>query len=274
MADTSIASTLASVAQATSRIGFEVQFNNLQNTLIKRFNNQVEVINDSNPSSANRVTELQKESTELVQSLPILEAYREANRNNYGQLEALQKELTALRATFNDDNNVTTEEIADFTAKRDKAAQRLDNLYVLVHPDFNDGQVIPKLKESLAELKALTPVVGTLDGDNADISTFLTEVDNKVTNAISTTSNTITSVLFLETKVQSQFSNVDSELFELTFEEQERRNTEIDSLKVDLGNTLRAISLSFEISGDLATAITASLTEQTPPSGSVLNLFT
>lgn len=274
MADTSIASTLASVAQATSRIGFEVQFNNLQNTLIKRFNNQVEVINDSNPSSANRVTELQKESGELVQSLPILEAYREANRNNYGQLEALQEELTALRATISNDNNVTADEVADFIEKRDKAAQRLDNLYVLVHPDFNDGQVIPKLKESLAELKALTPVVGTLDVDNADISTFLTEVDNKVANAISTTSNTITSVLFLETKVQSQFSNVDSELLELTFEEQERRNTEIDSLKVDLGNTLRAISLSFEISGDLATAITNSLTEQTPPSGSVLNLFT
>lgn len=274
MADTSIASTLASVAQATARIGFEVQFSNLQNTLIKRFNNQVDVINDSNPSSANRVTELKKESSELVQSLPILEAYREANRNNYGQLEALQEELTALRETISDDNDVTADEVADFIEKRDKVAQRLDNLYVLVHPDFNDGQVIPKLKESLAELKALTPVVGTLDVDNADISTFLTEVDNKVANAISTTSNTITSVLFLETKVQSQFSNVDSELLELTFEEQERQNTEIDSLKVDLGNTLRAISLSFEISGDLATAITNSLTEQAPPSGSVLNLFT
>lgn len=274
MADTSIASTLASVAQATSRIGFEVQFNNLQNTLIKRFNNEVDVINDSNPSSANRITELQKESGELIQSLPILEAYREANRNNYGQLEALQEELSALRTTISDDNNVTADEVANFIEKRDKVVERLDNLYVLVHPDFNDGQVIPKLKESLAELKALTPVVGTLDVDNADISTFLTEIDNKVANAISTTSNTITSVLFLETSVQSKFSETDSELLELTFEEQERRNTEIDGLKVDLGNTLRAISLSFEVSGGLASAISDSLREQRPPAGSVLNLFT
>lgn len=274
MADSSIASTLASVAQASSRIGFEVQFNNLQNTLIKRFNNQVDVINGSNPSNANRITELQKESNKLVQSLPILEAYRGANRNNYGQLEALQEELAALGASISDDNVVTADEVADFTAKRDLVAQRLDNLYVLVHPDFNDGQVIPKLKESLAELKALTPVVGSLDVDNADINTFLTEINNKVANAISTTSNTITSVLFLETSVQSKFSITDSELLELTFEEQERRNTEIEDLKVDLGNTLRSISLSFEVSGGLASAITNSLREQTPPAGSVLNLFT
>ena len=145
----SVASSLASIAQATSRIGFEVQFNNLQNTLMKRFNNQVDVITSRNPSSVHKVVKLQKESSELVQSLPILEAYREANRNNYGQLEALQEELTDLRATISDDNNVTASEITNFTTKRDSVAQRLNNLYILVHPNFNDGQVILKLKESL-----------------------------------------------------------------------------------------------------------------------------
>jgi len=270
----SVASSLASIAQATSRVGFEVQFNNLQNTLMKRFNNQVDVITSRNPSSVHKVVKLQKESSELVQSLPILEAYREANRNNYGQLEALQEELTDLRATISDDNNVTASEITNFTTKRDSVAKRLNNLYILVHPNFNDGQVILKLKESLAELESLTPIVGTLSGNNADISAFLTEIDNKVASSILTTSNTISSVLFMETNVQSRFTNLDTELLELTYEEQELRNSEIDSLKVDLGNTLRAISLSFEISGDLATAINNSLTKQKPPSGSVLNFFT
>ena len=270
----SVASSLASIAQATSRVGFEVQFNNLQNTLMKRFNNQVDVITSRNPSSVHKVVKLQKESSELVQSLPILEAYREANRNNYGQLEALQEELTDLRATISDDNNVTASEITNFTTKRDSVAQRLNNLYILVHPNFNDGQVILKLKESLAELESLTPIVGTLGGNNADISAFLTEIDNKVATSILTTSNTISSVLFMETNVQSRFTNLDTELLELTYEEQELRNSEIDSLKVDLGNTLRAISLSFEISGDLATAINNSLIKQKPPLGSVLNFFT
>ena len=241
---------------------------------MKRFNNQVDVITSRNPSSVHKVVKLQKESSELVQSLPILEAYREANRNNYGQLEALQEELTDLRATISDDNNVTASEITNFTTKRDSVAKRLNNLYILVHPNFNDGQVILKLKESLAELESLTPIVGTLSGNNADISAFLTEIDNKVASSILTTSNTISSVLFMETNVQSRFTNLDTELLELTYEEQELRNSEIDSLKVDLGNTLRAISLSFEISGDLATAINNSLTKQKPPSGSVLNFFT
>ena len=274
MADTSIASTLAAVGQANARTAFEVQFNNLQNSLIKRFNDQVDVINNAKPSSLHKIQELQKESEKLVQSLPILESYRNANTNNYGQLEELQQELFALRATISDDNNVTADEVAAFNEQRDKAVERLTNIYVLAHPDFNDGGVIPKLKDALAELEALTPVVGTLDGDNAGVTDFLTDLDNRVASAISTTSNTISSVLFLETKVQTDFANVDSDLLELTFEEQERRNREISDIKVDLGNTLRAISLSFEISSDLANALSKSLSPQLPPSGSVLNLFT
>jgi len=45
-------------------------------------------------------------------------------------------------------------------------------------------------------------------------------------------------------------------------------------LKTDLGNTLRAISLTFETSGGLATQLNQSLEEKTPPAGSVLNFFT
>ncbi|MGJ3258668.1 MAG: hypothetical protein ACFE0S_03605 [Rhodospirillales bacterium] len=274
MADSSIASTFAAVGQANARTGFEVQFNNLQRTLINRFNEQAEDISQSKNSATREIKSLQKESQKLVASLPLLEGYREANRNNYGQLEALQQELFDLRASIGDDNNVTADEVDEFIELRDKAATRLNNLYVLTHPDFNDGDVVQKLKKSLDELESLTPVVGTLDGDNADLTGFLTELDNKIANAISTTSNTISSVLHLETSVQKKFATVDSELLELTFEEQERRNQEIEDLKVDLGNTLRAISLSFETSNEFANVLTNSLQQPLPEKGSVLNLFT
>ena len=75
-------------------------------------------------------------------------------------------------------------------------------------------------------------------------------------------------------KVQSDFSTVDAELLSLTFEETQRRNDEIDSLKTDLGNTLRAISLTFEANGNLATQLNDSLKQKVPPAGSVLNFFT
>ncbi len=273
MADSVLASDLARAGQAGVRSNFEVQFNNLQNTLIGRFNEQVDDINNEKSSSSHRIKALQETSKKLVASLPLLEEYREGNRNNYGQLEALQEELSALRATISNDDNVTADEITAFEAARDTAAHRLNNIYLFVHDDFNDGQVIQKLKQSLGELQALTPVVGTLSGDNSGITDTLTELDNKVANAISTTSNTITSVLFLETSVQREFATADSELLELTFEEQEKRSTRIEDLKVDLGNTLRVISLSFEINSSFATALTDRLKAYTPPAGSILNIF-
>jgi chromosome segregation ATPase len=273
MADSVLASDLARAGQAGVRTNFEIQFNNLQNTLIGRFNDQVDEINNSKTSSSHRISALQDTSKKLVAALPLLEEYREGNRNNYGQLEALQEELTALRATISDDDNVTAQEVADFQSKRDEAATRLKNIYIFVHDDFNDGEVVQKLKQSLSELEALTPVVGTLSGDNAGVTDFLTELDNKVANAISTTSNTISSVLFLETSLQSEFAIADSELLELTFEEQEKRNSRIEDLKVDLGNTLRVISLSFEVNSSFASALTDRLQQASPPAGSILNIF-
>jgi len=273
MVDSVLASDLARAGQAGIRSNFEIQFNNLQNTLIGRFNEQVDTINNAQSSASHRITALQETSKKLVASLPLLEAYREGNRNNNGQLEALQEELAALRATISDDDNVTADEVAAFEAKRDEAANRLNNIYIFVHNDFNDGEVIQKLKQSHAELAALQPVVGSLSGDNSDLTTFLTDLDNKVANAISTTSNTITSVLFLETSVQREFAVADTELLELTFEEQEKRNTRIEDLKADLGNTLRVISLSFEINSSFATALTDRLQQAPPPAGSILNIF-
>lgn len=273
MVESLLASDLARAAQASVRTNFEVQFNNLQNTLIGRFNDQVDTINSTQSSSSHRITALQETSKKLVASLPLLEQYRESNRNNYGQLEAFQEELSVLRATISDDDNVTADEIAEFEAKRDVAAERLNNIYIFVHDDFNDGQVIQKLKQSLSELEALSPVVGTLSGDNSGITEFLTELDNKVANAISTTSNTITSVLFLETSLQREFATADTELLELTFEEQDKRQTRIEDLKVDLGNTLRVISLSFEVNSSFATVLTDRLREAQPPAGSILNIF-
>lgn len=274
MADTNFGLNLAQVAQAGVRSSFEIQFNNLQNTLIRRYNDQVDDIEGAKSTSSHRIEALQKTSRKLVAALPILEEYREGNRNNGGQLEALQEELTALRATISDDNNVTADEVAAFEAKRDQVAERLKNIYIFMHPDFNDGEVIQKLKQSQAELEALTPVVGTLDGDNSGITDFLTELDNKVANGISTTSNTVSSVLFLENKLQSEFAIADSDLLELTVVDQQKRQQQISDLQVDLGNTLRAISLSFEINSEFATAITERLRTATPPAGSVLNLFT
>ena len=272
MANT-ISATLASISQANARTGFEVQFNNLQNTLIKRFNKGVDKINDST-TTHHQIERLEAKSARLVDTLPILEQYRIGNQNNYGQLEVIQEDLSDLQALISNDNTVTPDEVAAYDVLRHKIAPRVNNIYLFVHPDINDGQATQRFKESLNAFTALTPVVGSLDVDNAGLTEGLNTFINNAATAATVTSNTITTALDLEFKVQADFSNVDSELLNLTFEESQRRHTQIEDLKVDLGNTLRAISLSLEINSELATQLNKSLSPQVPPAGSVLNFFT
>ncbi|MEQ8322570.1 MAG: hypothetical protein RH946_20070 [Rhodospirillales bacterium] len=273
MADTSIGATLAAVAQANARTSFEVQFNNLQNTLIKRFNKEVDEINGAS-TNGHKVAALEKQSSKLVDALPIVEQYRIGNQNNYSQLEVIQSDLSDLRNLISNDNTVTADEVEAFETLRDKIVDRVNNLYLLVHPDITDGQQTKRLKDALPDFASLTPVVGSLDVDNAGLTDSLDTFINHAVVTATVTSNTITTALDQEFKIQSEFSVVDADLLELTFEESERRNNEIESLKVDLGNTLRAISLSFEINSELATQLNSSLSEKAPPAGSVLNMFT
>ena len=270
----SISARLASISQAGARSGFEFQFNNLQNSLIRRFNEQVDDINNEANSSQREIDRLQTESARLVDTLPIIEQYRIGNQNNFGQLEQVQTDLNSLRDILSEDNTLTADEVTAFTTLRDQIADRVNNIYTFVNPDIVDLQAIVTLKEELDTFRALTPVAGSVDVDNAGLLDAVDDFTNKTITAANVTSNNIETALDLELKLQTDFSNVDAELLELTFEEQQRRNAEIENLRVDLGNTLRAISLSFEFSGGLSNQINSSLQEQTPPAGSVLNFFT
>lgn len=272
MADV-ISAQLANISQAVAKQGFEIQFNNLQNSLIKRFNAQVDKIEDSSTIN-HKVKALQKESARLASALPVLEQYRVNNQNNYSQLDRINDDLAELKTLINDDNTVTADEVTAFNELRDKIAARANNLFIFVHPDVNDGNIIPRFKDAVPDFSALSPVEGSLDGDNAGLIDELDAFINEAVVAATVTSNTISTTLDLEAKVQQEFSNADTELLALTFEESERRQQEIDSLKVDLGNTLRAISLSFEINSELATQLNSALTAPVPAPGSVLNMFT
>ena len=123
----SISAQLASISSAVAKQGFEVQFNNLQNSLIKRFNNEVDKIEGS-AAVKHKIDALQKESAKLASSLPVLEQYRVNNQNNYSQLDKILGDLSDLRDIIDDDNTVTADEVTAFTALRDKIAETFANL--------------------------------------------------------------------------------------------------------------------------------------------------
>jgi len=272
MADSVFGAQFADIGQASARVQFELQFNQLQNTLIRRFNAKVDEVNARTSSKSREVETLQKQSVKLADSLPIIQAYRTGNSNNAGALDALIDEVIALQETINTDNDVTAEEVAAFEVQRDIVATKLNNLFIFFHPDIVDGDTIVNLKKQLTDLNALSPVVGTLD-DNSDVTTFLSAFKTRVETALSTTQNTIAVALDLEQKIQADFATRQTRVLELTKVEKAKRDVELQNLQVDLANFLRAISLSFEVNKDFADLVSSRLSEQPPPPGSILNLF-
>lgn len=264
--------TLADTALRTQRIQFELQFNLLQNNLIGRFNNEVDEISQTPSSVQRKIDGLVKRQESLIGALPSLQEFRQGNLNTGGTLELIFDEITTLFSTFNGDANVDAAEVEAFNAQRDKVANQIENLFVFSHPDLNNANVIANLKDDVAAIRGLTLSVGTLDSNSA-VSDSLTALQSEVSVAITVTANTIATTLDLEQKIQGDFANTDVDLLALTSEEQARREDAISSAETDLGNLLRAISISFEINSGLGEALTNRLKPFTPPPGSALNII-
>lgn len=266
-----IGATLANLAAAAAGPSFELRFSQLQNTIIRRVNDEIARINKSGGVARHRIEKLQKDGLKLADSLPLLEAYRNGNSNNLGQLQALFEESETLVATLGTDD-VDQSEVDAFNAQRDVIVEHLNNLYIFVHPDIVDGNTIQYLKEEIDTLNALTPVVGT-QADNQAIFDAIDTFQDQLNTGLTVTQNTIDLTLRIEVRIQRKQAEVLSEFEELTTVEAARRAREIDNIKADYANLLTAISLTFEVNKGLPESLNQFLVPFTPEPGSILNLF-
>lgn len=271
MADFSVGATLAALAVARARPSFELVFNQMQNTIIRRLNGEIDKVNNSGTAKENRLERLQRDALKLVDSLPILQEYRFGNLNNSGQLEALYDETTTLISSLGSDD-VDASEVAAFNAQRDIVVERLRNIYLFVHPNVVNGNVIEGLKDQIETLEGLTPVVGT-QADNQALIDTVNSFQTQVSTGQTTTIITISTTLDLEQKIQAELATSQTEILELGTLEAERKELKIRNLQAEFANLLQVISLSFETNSVLTAAIANSLQPVRPAPGSVLNLF-
>lgn len=271
---TPFAYTLASTTLANQRAQFELQFNMLQNSLIRRHNEQIEKISETPADVQRKIDSLASRQKRLLETLPALGDFRQGNANNKGALEKVFDEITVLFQTFNSDATVDADEVAAFEAQRDKVADRINNLFVFSHPDINDAQVIQRLKEDVATIRGLEISVGGLtDPGNQAVADSLSALQSEVSVAITVTQNTIATTLDLEQKLEADFANSDVGLLQLTNEEKNRREEKVAEMETQLGNLLRVISLSFEINASISEALNNRLRPQIPPPGSAVNII-
>lgn len=267
-----LSSTLANLATNAAGPSFELHFSQLQNTIIRRVNKEIERVNNTGSSKRHDVEKLQRDGLKLADSLPLIQAYREGNSNNLGQLQALFEDTQALVDSLGTDN-VDQTEVDAFNAQRDVVVQRLNNIFVFVHPDIVDGNTIQYLKQEIDTLNGLTPVVGT-QADNQAIFDTLATFEDKINTALTVTQNTVDVSLRLEVSIQKKQADILAEFEDLTTGEQARKAQEINNIKIDFTNLLTAISLTFEANKDLPKALNKFLVPFTPEPGSILNLFT
>lgn len=269
---TSFAYTLAKTQLAGQQVQFNLQFNLLQNSLIKQYNAKVEKIN-ATPSSVQRhVDALSKEDKNLVSTLSALTDFHDGNSKNNGTLGSIYDEITQLFATYDQNNTVDSSEVAAFDKKRDDIANRINNLYVYSYNGINDGNVIQYLKQQVDKLKSLELTTGTLDSNSA-VTDSLTTLQDQVNTAITVTNNTASLALQQEQTVQAKFASNDAEIQALTTQEQARRQTEITDAKASLSNLLQALSVSFDTNSGLASALSDRLGPVTPAAGSPVNII-
>ena len=272
MALTPFAYTLASTSLRNQKAGFELQFNLLQNSLIRRFNEKVEKVSETPITVRNKIEDLSARQQKLLDSLPAIQEFRQGSLNTAGTLEIIFDDITALFETFNQDATVDAAEIEAFEKQRDLVADKINNLYDFSHPDIFDGNTVDNLKDDIETLRSLTLTAGPLT-DNSDVTDTLSALQNEVSVGITVIRLNASTALDLEQQVQARFTTAEAELYELTTLEQERRDEEISEAETKLGNLLRAISLSFETNSGLSEALASRLRPMVPPPGSAVNII-
>lgn len=275
---------LATIGQVSTRPDFELRFSQLQNTVIRRVNKEIEKINAGSPKNTRALERLQKEHDKLVKELPALRTFlfgNEANRNRLTDLSPIVTEATDAFSADDNDTNLTAAEADTINALKGDIVNRLEGLYVIKHPGVTDAKVIERLHGLVADLEGLTAVAGTVDAagsgspsnGNRALLDALAVAQNRVDVGVEITDNTAGLTNGLILKFQKKILELEKKFTVMSEAEAKRQAAEIDDLKAQNANLLRAISITFEASSSLGDFLSQNLGTKRPPPGSVLNLF-
>ena len=282
--NTNIGAALISIAQAVARPAFELRFNQVQNSIIRRANDQIDKINEDTDNTR-VVAKLEKDRNELMDDVPRLRTFlfgNEANQNRLLDLSTVVRSATAKFSEVDDDTNLTDAEASDISALKDQIVERLEGLFVIKHAGIQDSNIIEKLTDLVDELNGLTAVAGVVDEEgsgspsnkNRALLDKLAEAQIRVDVGAEVTQNTahVTNQVIL--KFQKKILAIDAEFIGISTVDAQRRIREIADLRTESANLLRAISISFEVSASFTDFMARSLSPRQVPPGSVLNLFT
>lgn len=279
-----LATTLSKVLASAARPAAEYAFSLMQDTYIRRLNTEIAKVNDVRGDVA-REHEILRENSQLSAQVTSVQNYVYDNQSNLEKLSELATMVADLSDIFSSDGDaldITAQEQTDFIAKRDEVVGQIRSLYVLSSPEIVNFGRIEDLMEQADTLEAYTPDVGAIDpsdaadpNNNRQITDFVNGLINTVSVAMTVTEDSVYLGNQMFTTYQQKIYANEADLLGMTEVEQADRTRQIEDLKIQYANLLKAVSLSQEV----ALSSTESLGQRLngsdiPESGSVLNLFT
>ncbi|MBL4615609.1 MAG: hypothetical protein JKY27_12140 [Magnetovibrio sp.] len=275
-----LAQRLATIHQAASGPSFELQFSQLQNTVIRRLNDEIQKVNEAGGSKA-EMLKLQRDGRKLAENLPIVEKFLFDTESNKGRLSTIYDKITSLVSKFTDDANMSATDVANFNTERQETVDEMNRLWQLSYVGFTDGDTIRRLKNDISVLEGLTPVEGVVDPEGTDPATnanrsvlsSLETLQTQTSTAQTVTLNSIKVIFDIHKGMISDMFTIQADVTEINSSAQLAKLAEAEQIQLRYAALLESISLSYDVASSFSENLAKSLSSPRPEKGSVLNLF-
>jgi hypothetical protein len=268
----SVGYVLASLSAQTTRVAFEVQFNQMQNTVIRRLNDEIEKANAILPSEERRIEGLEKEKAKLAEALPVLQQYRDGVHNSQALLSRLRAQIAELIEALGPDDQVEPGEVELYLEKKQEVKTLFDRIFAFAHEDVSDGEVVRRVKaEGRKLLDEKEPVVGTKE-DNQELLDSLSTLAEHLDVAADVNYNNLVLANQLEQDTMAELAGIDADVTEVNVTQQAVKLKKVEELKARYAAFLQAISASFEVNQGIASSLTEAMAPSTAK-GTIVDLF-
>lgn len=274
-----LAQTIANINQAAMGATFDLQFSQLQNTVIRRLNTEIAGVNAAGGSKADELR-LKREGKNFATQLPLIEKFQFDTQTNSNRLSTVLNDVSTAISYFSD-GNISSSDVTNFNTARQAVVDELNKLTQLSYVGFTDGNIIQRLKNKVSTLESLAPVVGVVDAAgtspptnvNRAVLTSLETLQNDVTTAQTVTNNSLSNIFDMRQTITAKLSEIQADVTAINSTAQTKKLAEVNKIKQKYTTLLKSISISYQGASGLSKSLNQALTLAEPPKGSVLNMF-
>lgn len=277
---------LTNINAQRNGVGFNISFNNLQNTVIGRLNDGINEIANVE-GNQRELDSLDRAHNDIVKRRASVVSFAYTNESNKDRLSELSTLTTATVFNFSlgdaDTDNISADEAANLEAAKVEILALSDRLVELSHSEFVDGNNVTRIRSLVDDLHNLTATEGVLDDAETDPATNenrqIIDILEEITLVAGAASDTSLTLQISSTQIVSQFdgklASISADIKTINTVRAVEIEFEIQLLRTKHATFLRSIELAFDTNTQATDALASALDKnKEPPLGSILSILT